>query len=79
MKGVEPSSSAWKAEIISRYMTSACRYIYYMLLKKMSISKNVKIIKKYKKMQNINHQKLKKSMQNIVEITKNLNKIKKIY
>ena len=23
MKGVEPSSSAWKAEIISRYMTSA--------------------------------------------------------
>ena len=30
-------------------------------------------------MQNINHQKLKKSMENIVEITKNLNKIKKIY
>ena len=23
MKGVEPSSSAWKAEIMSRYMTSA--------------------------------------------------------
>ena len=28
MKGVEPSSSAWKAEIISRYMTSAKAILY---------------------------------------------------
>ena len=37
MKGVEPSSSAWKAEIISRYMTSAKMFIIYKSHKKMSI------------------------------------------
>ena len=37
MKGVEPSSSAWKAEIISRYMTSAKIYSIYKSEEKMSI------------------------------------------
>lgn len=38
MKGVEPSSSAWKAEIISRYMTSALlMLLIYNFRKKMSI------------------------------------------
>ena len=32
MKGVEPSSSAWKAEIISRYMTSAKVVITILIL-----------------------------------------------
>ena len=35
-KGVEPSSSAWKAEIMSRYMTAAKLMIIYSKIKKLS-------------------------------------------